>query len=293
VASCRPTRSAKWSNRRSSLTSYNGLSVITPEPTASGGKAINDNFKALSTALKTTNPASSNDNTQGYSVGSRWFNSTTGVEWLCTSSTTGAAVWVSMAQTLEQVTTAGATTDKAVTLSNGLSMSGTNINMSGGQLVFDPSANLMSDGSGNLEADCVRLSLYGSPLYMNDGSGLDGGDFYLDGGTLHFDNSSYISLSGATIFFAASGSLDFTGSAGLAMFNEHIPIVMQSGSISMNDGSGTGGGPINLDGGQIVKMRAENLASAPSSPYAGQIYFNTANSHFYGWNGTAWKQLDN
>ena len=34
-------------------------------------------------------------------------------------------------------------------------------------------------------------------------------------------------------------------------------------------------------------------ATAPSSPALGQTYFDTATVHFYGWNGTAWKQLDN
>ena len=34
-------------------------------------------------------------------------------------------------------------------------------------------------------------------------------------------------------------------------------------------------------------------ASAPSTPVAGMIYFNTTDSLFYGYNGTTWKQLDN
>lgn len=143
----------------SSLTSYNGLSVLTPEPSAAGGKAINDNFKALSTAQETSNPGSSNDNTEGYSVGSRWVNTTTGIEWLCTSSATGAAVWVAMVPTLEQVTTAGATTDQAVTLSNGASFSGSNLN-------------------------------------MNDGSGSGGGSLNLDQGDLNCDSDSGISADG-------------------------------------------------------------------------------------------------
>jgi hypothetical protein len=144
----------------SSLTSYNGLSVLTPEPSAAGGKAINDNFKALSTAQETSDPGSSNDNTEGYSVGSRWINTTTGVEWLCTSSATGAATWVAMVPTLEQVTTAGASSDKAVTLSNGLSLSGSTFN-------------------------------------MNDGSGSGGGTFNLDQGTLNFDANSSIGSDGS------------------------------------------------------------------------------------------------
>lgn len=31
----------------------------------------------------------------------------------------------------------------------------------------------------------------------------------------------------------------------------------------------------------------------PENPSKGQIYFNTTNNHFYGWNGTEWLQLDN
>ena len=34
------------------------------------------------------------------------------------------------------------------------------------------------------------------------------------------------------------------------------------------------------------------LSSAPPSPKTGQTYLNTADSHFYGWNGKEWKQLD-
>ena len=33
--------------------------------------------------------------------------------------------------------------------------------------------------------------------------------------------------------------------------------------------------------------------SQPADPIPGQIYFDTNDSHFYGWNGTTWKQLDN
>jgi hypothetical protein len=32
---------------------------------------------------------------------------------------------------------------------------------------------------------------------------------------------------------------------------------------------------------------------APSSPASGSLYFSSGDSHFYGWNGVQWKQLDN
>lgn len=35
-----------------------------------------------------------------------------------------------------------------------------------------------------------------------------------------------------------------------------------------------------------------NAIVTPATPTAGEIYFNSADSHFYGWNGSAWKQLD-
>jgi hypothetical protein len=35
------------------------------------------------------------------------------------------------------------------------------------------------------------------------------------------------------------------------------------------------------------------LNSSPSSPTAGQIYYDTTTNHFFGWNGSTWKQLDN
>lgn len=43
-------------------------------------------------------PGVSNDNTQGYSVGSKWLNSSTNVWWRCLNASTGAAVWVSNVQ---------------------------------------------------------------------------------------------------------------------------------------------------------------------------------------------------
>jgi hypothetical protein len=36
-----------------------------------------------------------------------------------------------------------------------------------------------------------------------------------------------------------------------------------------------------------------NSTAPLETPKSGQIYFNTTDSHFYGWNGSEWLQLDN
>jgi hypothetical protein len=65
-----------------------------------GGNKINANFTELYKGFlgkdnaTTTDPGVANDNTQGYAVGSGWFNSTTGVLFSCRDASTGAAVWV-------------------------------------------------------------------------------------------------------------------------------------------------------------------------------------------------------
>lgn len=41
-----------------------------------------------------------------------------------------------------------------------------------------------------------------------------------------------------------------------------------------------------------VPVELANLSSAPSSPTAGMMYFNTTDNKFYGYNGTSWVALD-
>ena len=82
-----------------SLTDYKGLEVVSPDPTGGGGLAINNDFKALadwhpkSVWDQSADPGVDNDIDESFYVGSLWYRSDTGVLFICTDNTTGAAVW--------------------------------------------------------------------------------------------------------------------------------------------------------------------------------------------------------
>lgn len=46
---------------------------------------------------------------------------------------------------------------------------------------------------------------------------------------------------------------------------------------------------LNLNKNELQNVRIQNLATAPASPVAGQMYFNTADKTLYVWNGSAWR----
>jgi len=50
-------------------------------------------------------------------------------------------------------------------------------------------------------------------------------------------------------------------------------------------------GPIDFNKNEGQNLKLHNLSSAPASPVAGQVYYNTADNKTYVWNGTAWELI--
>lgn len=50
---------------------------------------------------------------------------------------------------------------------------------------------------------------------------------------------------------------------------------------------------LNFNQNELQNATIQNLASAPASPVAGQVYYNTATNKYMGYNGSAWVDLSN
>ena len=48
---------------------------------------------------------------------------------------------------------------------------------------------------------------------------------------------------------------------------------------------------LNLTGNELQNAVFQNLAEAPSSPAAGQMYFNTTTNKFRVYNGSSWSEM--
>lgn len=163
---------------------------------------------------------------------------------------------------------------------------GTNLNLNGEKILSGSIATLQETGDGwdflgadiNLITGAQTISLTDDslamnscPLDMNDGSGFGGGSLKLDGGTLVFGmggdgvpitlNLNTVGIDNRLEIHAIDG---FDGSVTLALSGNNIgmgggPLLMQAGDIFMNDGSGSGGNTLNLDGG-ILNGDSSNAA---------------------------------
>ena len=63
-----------------------------------------------------------------------------------------------------------------------------------------------------------------------------------------------------------------------------------TGSANVTAGA-TIGGDLTVYG--ALRPAKAVLPAAADAPEAGMIYFNATGGHFYGYDGSAWKQLDN
>jgi hypothetical protein len=89
------------------LDNYKGLQVLPGTP-SDGGAAISDNFVKLADRLLHTasaDPTASDDSGDGFSVGSRWFNTTKNTEWVCLDATASAAVWRQVVYAIQKIGT--------------------------------------------------------------------------------------------------------------------------------------------------------------------------------------------
>jgi hypothetical protein len=86
------------------LQATNNLSDLTNVSAARANLNLTGLANALSNMTATTNPTVSSDNTQGYSIGSTWFNTTTNALFIASKVTTGAAVWLQIPPTFVDLT---------------------------------------------------------------------------------------------------------------------------------------------------------------------------------------------
>ncbi len=152
-----------------SLVDFHGLQVVSPPPSGTGGLAIQDDFIKLATWSpkslwnQTANPGASDDDSLDFYPGSQWLrtDTTPAQLFVCRSSATGAAVWVSVAALSSlYVQSRGM---NLVTNGLGSLLDNTNFN----ELTFDP-VDVYAGAGSFLYATATVLELFSGELIPVD-----------------------------------------------------------------------------------------------------------------------------
>lgn len=267
----------------------NGISTVdgagsTPEEvTGDAAIAVNNNLIVLANALTNiTRYQGSWETGTSYHIGDIVVDGGTAYVAIATSTNDEppSGNWTALGSaastpTLESVTTAGATTDQLVTLSDGMNISGGGINFSNGSnsggISFNSGGSILDSqpGTGYNGVSIGNIVIEGSTQYMlggtinlNTGSGTGGGTLNMDEGNLQIDGSGVNTIAqysgdgtGIAIGDALgnnNGSFLFIDSTDGVMMSFGLNLMMQGHNINLKDGSGTGGTILNLDGGIVT-----------------------------------------
>ena len=85
-------------------TTHRGVVTGNPHAVTKGEVGLGNVENTLSNFNATTNPLVTDDSNAGYSVGSRWINTTTDEEFVCVDASVGAAIWINTTFDSSEVT---------------------------------------------------------------------------------------------------------------------------------------------------------------------------------------------
>jgi hypothetical protein len=173
--------------------------------------------------------------------------------------------------------------------------------------VYVPYLNVQSATTNNTLAQVLVIDTNGD-VKKRDVSSISGGSSFTGGtvtGATSFTNN--LTVSGGTSIFSGNSSSDLVritqDGSGNAFVVEDVnnpdgtPFVIDTNG---NVGMGTLTPSEKLDISGAIKIQSggyTSLTNGATTPVptggAGTMVFDTVNSHFFGWNGTSWRQLDN